>query len=313
VDRLKIIQGDRVNTIWRAATQIGDVCLKRTTTPPAVLEFTTAAHEYIFRNGGKVPELLPTAQGERFVVEGGRGIVLSGWIQGSPLVMDDAWPHLQQAVETLAHFHIAGAAFQPPAGVAPRSTLGQLPGKLEEGLAVLRQWRGGDTMVERIPAFEATVTGILRQGEEALRRLHGEGYGAWAEEATAGGGMLIHGQYRKGNALVVDDGVCVLDLEHLRHDLPLEDLRGVILGWMETQGRWKEEELEAMLAFYNAQFPLATRHRRVLLADLLFPYRYLKAARRAFHPSGEGPPPDLQAIALWEAEKARLLASLLVE
>jgi spore coat protein I len=304
VDRLRIAQGDPVHTLWRVATPIGDVCLKRTSTPPEVLEFTTAAHEYMFRNGARVPELLPTAQGARFAMREGQTVTLSGWIQGSPLVMDDAEPHLRLAVEALAHFHIASVGFQPPAGVAPRGALDGVPGRMEAGLATLRRWR------ERRPSSlesPGALDRMIAQGEAALDRLRASHYRAWVAEVAAGGGMLAHGLYRKGNALAMDDGAYILDLEHVAYGLPIEDLRAVILGWFRTQGRWVGDELRAILDRYSAQFPLSPAQRAVLRADLLFPHGFLEAAHRTLATPPEETPPDLAAVVALEEEKGRML------
>ncbi|CAG7632113.1 Spore coat protein I [Paenibacillus solanacearum] len=311
VTDLEVIQGGGIKTVWKIDASRGLYCLKRLGKPLPYVEAVTAAQLHLRRNGACVADIVRTKEDGLYSIHGGYAFVLYSWIDGSDLYMDEI-PDLYTGLRGLARFHQASSGFDPPDGSRMVDRMGEWPRHYRKLRSELALWRG--EAKRETSAFHQsyleTAGGMITMADQAILALERSCYSEWVR-AAGPYGPLCHQDYGKGNALLTERGVYVLDLDNVAYDLPVRDTRKVIAKRMERLGRWDSKELERCVACYESVYPLTPAQRQVLLIDLLFPHSYYGYAKRCFKKEQSCEGERLRTIVGMETAKQLLLQPLL--
>lgn len=284
VMQIAVIQGGGIKTIWKMDTSEGVLCLKRIRKSIPVVEFTSAVQVFLANKGALVARIVPTKEDERYFVHEGYGLILYRWIEGSDLDMERFADHLEHGLRGLGRFHLQTAGFVPPEGYEVYDRMGVWPDHYARMLKDLRKWKQA---AEEKPSdfntvFLSVIDEVIGLGELAFSLLESSCYSNWVAEIGEHG-YMCHQDYGKGNALLTEQGVYVLDLDNLAYDIPLRDVRKLIAKRMEELGAWDAAELSHGVSVYRAEFPLTEEQLRILYIDLLFPHHFHGIGKNVFN------------------------------
>ncbi|AOZ94430.1 CotS family spore coat protein [Paenibacillus crassostreae] len=305
VHEAAVIQDGGIKTIWKLETSEGTVCLKRIRKSLPIVDYTTKVQTYLFNKGALVAEIIPTKDSELYFVLDGYGLVLYRWIVGSDLDMEGIPEHLEHGLSGLAQFHLQTVGFVPPPGSQVYNRMGVWPDNYTSMLEEFLKWKS--IAVSETSEFHKKylnhIDEIIAMAEYSIELLNKSCYAEWVE-SIGDYGYMCHQDYGKGNALLTEQGVYVLDLDNLAYDIPLRDVRKLIMKRMKEVGEWKANELNRWVCAYAAVLPLSADQKRILYIDLLFPHEFHGTCKNVFN---KGKPGELKKInQSYLAETAKL-------
>ncbi|NMA25250.1 MAG: phosphotransferase [Clostridiales bacterium] len=146
--------------------------------------------------------------------------------------------------------------------------------------------------------------------DEAMRRLDTSKYRELTAEHSSVP-VLCHQDYGKGNALLTDEGVMVIDLDNVTLDLPSRDLRKIIGKISQDNNRWDKKTIENILLWYSNVSAVSEDERTVLYIDLLFPHWFFGVVKNQYGKLKDIKASDIERIAALERSKAPVLRELL--
>lgn len=312
VKNIRVIQSGGVKTVWKLETSAGTVCLKRIRKSIGIVKFTTAAQDYLFKKGAIVAKIIPTKDKRLFFVHEGYALVLYAWVQGSDLEMDRVPEHLYTGLKGLAQFHKDTMGFIPPEDCDIYDRMGvwgkHFSGMRDEFILWKEQAMQGKSPFHL--SYVKNGDAMIEMADRAVKLLEASCYGQWVADIGKYG-YMCHQDYGKGNALQTSRGVCVLDLDNLTYDIPLRDIRKLLLKRMEQLGRWDANELKKCMSYYEAILPFTPEQMQVLYIDLLFPHKLYGYVKTPFKKGVPGDEKKLQNIVTFEMEKLPVLKKLI--
>ncbi|MFB5282319.1 CotS family spore coat protein [Peribacillus sp. Hz7] len=309
---IEVIQDEPIKTIWKAETSIGTVCLKRIRKSIPIVKFTTAAQDYLYAKGALVAGIIPTKENELFFVHEGYGLVLYQWIDGSDLEMEEVEEHAFAGLEGLAQFHKDTVGFVPPSDCQTSNRMGVWPHHYNKMLEEMKQWKieaeKKTTPFEQ--AYVKLADEMIQLAEQANQMFQDSCYFEWVDEIGEYG-YMCHQDYGKGNALQTEKGVYVLDLDNVTYDIPLRDVRKLIMKRMEEIGAWDVSELERLVNCYESILPLTEEQRKILYIDMLYPHQFYGCVKNPFKKGKEGEEKKILKNYRLEMEKLPALRQVL--
>ncbi|QUI24237.1 CotS family spore coat protein [Vallitalea pronyensis] len=264
--------------VWWIETPEGYKILKKNSIPCDKFDFIIAAIEYLVERGIKMPAILPSKQGEKYVQVDGANYVLNEAIKGNaPSSKKRAG--LEMIIKELAKFHAASVGFQAPSGSKPNDLLGtwghkvskkmeQLNGFYEEEKAKQEHSAFGLLILTEYPLFRDIV-------DKALAIHHQSQYNKWSEDMKQAG-CLVHQDFIDGNLILDPTGhIYVLDPDSIAFDLPTKDIRKFLNKIMKKREGWDISLTRDILAWYQEENPLEAWQWQVLLPTIMYPHLFV--------------------------------------
>ncbi len=309
---IHIIQGGGIKTIWKLDTSTGTVCLKRIRKSIPIVKFTTAAQAYLASKHALVARIIPTKDNELFCIHEGFALVLYSWIEGSDLRMDENWDDLCNGLKGLAEFQLASRGYIPPEDGAVYDRMGVWPDHYNKMYEELMAWKAqSDAETSSFhQTYSRTSIQMIAMAKQAIELLEASDYAQWVQ-AIGKHGYMIHQDYGKGNALLTDRGVYILDLDNLAYDLPIRDVRKLISKYMDHLEQWDAKVLERILSCYESVLPLSPAQREILYIDLLFPHKYYGYVKNPFKKGEAGELKKILEDYQFELEKEAIISLFL--
>lgn len=307
-DKVTVIQGGTIKTVWRVSSGGINYCLKRLKQTIDKALFSVHAQIHIRDSGGLVPGIILNKRGEPITRYNDQLFVLYEWINGKDLVFTVP-ADFRTAVQGLAHFHLASKGYQTVEGARISTKLGKWPDQYMSMSKKLSAWKELSERSNPNPALSAYLKHVDRMlvlADKALSVLDASEY---AELTTPGSGAIVlcHQDYGKGNALSAANGVYVLDLDGVTYDLPARDLRKIIGKNAEKSNRWSAEAVSEILGWYTEVNPLGAGEMEVLYADLLFPHWFYGLVKNLFQNNKVLKASEIEKISLLESSKEEAL------
>lgn len=284
VERIEVIQGGQMALVWKIHTNNGPVCLKRIHRPEKKALFSINAQNYLAEKGGRVPGILRNKNNDLFTKQGPFLFVLYDWIEGGvfDLAVD---PDLEFVMKGLAEFHLWSEGYHPPEGIPVFKKLGRWPNHYIKRCQQMESWKLIAQSTPDNPFSQLYLQEIdyfIEQGRQTLDRLMQSQYVPWVEAQSANP-TLCHQDYGAGNTVLGNDGkIWVIDLDTVSYDLPIRDLRKMIIPLLDTTGEWDEARFQLMMNSYESINPLTPEQKEVMYIDMLFPYEMYDIAREKF-------------------------------
>ncbi|MEC3802329.1 spore coat kinase CotI, partial [Bacillus spizizenii] len=100
-------------------------------------------------------------------------------------------------------------------------------------------------------------------------------------------------------------------LDTVSFDLPIRDLRKMIIPLLDTTGVWDEETFHVMLNAYESRAPLTDEQKQVMFIDMLFPYELYDVIREKYVRKSALPKEELESAFEYERIKANALQQLI--
>lgn len=309
---IKIIQDGGIKTVWKINAQDKVLCLKRLRHSYDKALFSVYAQDYIRKSGGNVPGVLSDNSNNLIVNYNDELFVLYEWIVGSNLEFSNS-ADLEKAVSGLSRFHALSKGYKAPPDARISTKLGRWPEQYDSMKNKFIQWKG--IAKERLPAqcystYLKHVDDIIAISDKALKLLNTSAYTDFTSE-TSDLIVLCHQDYGKGNALLADDGVYVIDLDGVTFDHPSRDLRKIIGKIAENKGAWDLASISNILNWYRKENHINQDEEELLYIDLLYPHWFFGLVKNLFKNNKAISTSKLEKIAQLEKSKVPLLSSLI--
>lgn len=307
-DSIRVIQSGGIKTVWKISSPQGTYCLKRLRHPLEKTHFSIQAQHFLASKKANVPAIIKNRDDELLVEKDGEVFVLYDWIPGNDLNFsrpDD----LRNALAGLAVFHKASKGFVPSIPCRESTKWGRWPHQYQSMLERFKTWNSQKQPSSLAKIYHSHAETMISQGEQALHLLERSRYQNWIESAEKEKG-LCHQDYGEGNALQTKNGVVVLDLDGATYDLPLRDLRKIIIKQMSNKGDWDPALLKKIISWYTAIHPLTSEQLQILYIDCFFPHEFHATAKNPFHKGKPISTGELAKAAAFEKRKAKHLLPL---
>ncbi|MGE5398029.1 MAG: CotS family spore coat protein [Chitinophagales bacterium] len=282
-DDLRPIQSGEIRTIWKFKSGEKLYCLKRLKRTPGKAAFTVEAQNYIARRKGLVAPIVANIKGQSITEFNGELFVVYEWIEGRDLNFSQL-ADLKRAVQGLADFHLASEGYKPPAGCEISSKLGRWPYHYRDMITRLETWRkanNNSTQAKINRVFNENADEMIRLGQKCITLLEQSAYSKWVKQLEDKP-ILCHQDFGAGNCLWTKKGLYVLDLDGVTFDLPVRDLRKIILKRMSVLSKWDGTLMTQIVNWYCEKNPLTSEQLKVLYIDLLFPHEFHDTAKNPF-------------------------------
>lgn len=314
VKNIEVIQGGQMALVWKVETDGGPVCLKRIHRPEKKALYSIYAQHWLSEKGARVAEIIPTADGKMYVKHDPFLFVVYEWIEGRPpeLQNDD---DLKKVMAALAEYHEKSKGFTAPAGIEGPNKLGQWPYHYRKRLQQLTSWK---QIAKRQPEnpfsreYQEKIDSFLSSGEAILKELRASSYNEWVERCKKEP-VLCHQDFGAGNTLIRNDEVWIIDLDTTAVDLPIRDLRKMIIPEMENEPEWNDKRFSMMLESYESVSPLSVEEKRVMYIDMKFHYELYECCREHFALHQEPGLAALKQVEAFEQRKEKALNSRIAQ
>jgi spore coat-associated protein S len=263
--------------VWWIKTPGGYSILKKHSNSDKTLDFIIAAVEYLQGKGIRIPKVIPASNGEKYVCLNNCCYVLNEAIPGvNPSY--SSREQLEKVVRELAAFHKASTGFVPPQGCKPRIHLGSWPKTYRERTDKLSSYHALENSAAVHGDFGTTILEefgyFLQRARDSIIGLESSFYWQWVENSKKTGG-LCHQDFAAGNLILTEAGeMYVLDIDSITMDIPVRDIRKLLLKVMKKRGCWEAGLTKDILAWYQAENPLEYRQWQVLKWELMHPHLF---------------------------------------
>ncbi|RYL94402.1 CotS family spore coat protein [Sporolactobacillus sp. THM7-4] len=304
VQNIELVQGGQMAIVWKFTTDKGPYCLKRIHRPEKKALFSIHAQDYLAKKGSRVPGIIPNKEGKLYTKQGPFLFVVYDWIEGRPFdltVPED----LEWIMKGLAQYHLDSIGYQPLDGIPAFTKLGKWPRHYIKRCQQMESWKLIAAKTPDDPFSKLYLSEIddhIQSGRDVLKKLLESYYPDWVSKCKLKPN-LCHQDYGTGNTLLSDNNIWIIDLDTTTFDLPVRDLRKVIVPLMEDQGVWDRELFHHLLSSYEKVSPLSNEEKKVMFIDMLFPYQLYETAQEKFGRKNEIPPEEL--IQAFEYEKMK--------
>ena len=315
VKRIEVIQGNQMALVWKVQTSKGPICLKRIHRPEKKALFSIHAQDYLAKKGARVPGIIPNKKNQLYTKFGPFLFVVYDWIEGRPFELTNT-EDLQMIMKGLAEFHKASIGYIPPPGVPIFTKLGRWPNHMIKRTQQMETWK---KMAQQYPddpfsiAYLEQIDPIIHEAKGTLKQLLDSPYNSWVK-AVKKQPNLCHQDYGTGNSLLGPDGkIWVIDLDTVSFDLPIRDLRKMIVPLLDTNGIWDHEKFKTMLSAYESVSPLTKEQKKIMFIDMLFPYELYDIIRERYVRKSPLLVTELEEAFEYERIKSKALNELIAQ
>lgn len=309
---VSIIQGGSIKTVWKFESNKGVFCLKRLKQTLDKALFSVNAQIYIKDAGGNVPGIYLDKHGEPIVMVKDQLFVVYEWLNGRDLNFNND-SDLSLALAGLAKFHATSKGYSAKEGARISSKLSKWPSQYESMKCKLSNWReiAKTKNSQSDQAYVNSVDDIIIIAEQAIKKLEESKY----HELTSMDSkvpVLCHQDFGRGNAILTDKGIIILDLDGVSFDLPARDLRKIIGKMAENRSKWDINNIQDIINWYSCVNPVSEDEKTVLYIDLLFPHWFFGLVKNQFDNNKAIKSSEIDRIAKLEMSKLPIIKKLLV-
>lgn len=311
-EEISIIQSGTIKTVWKIKTEKGILCLKRLKQSYEKALFSTSAQIHIYNSGGNVPAIITNNENSAISEHNDEIFVIYEWLEGKDLNFSNN-EDLSLAINGLAKFHHYSKGYKPNKESRISSKSGKWPNQYNSMKNRIISWK--DISKEKTDSCYAvyanSADSIIEIADTALELLNQSEYKKLTSE-DSDSLVLCHQDYGKGNAILTENGVYVLDLDGVTFDLPARDLRKIIGKDAENSGKWDKSNILKILNWYTEN-PMTDEEKKVLYIDLLFPHWFFGLTKNLFQKNKILKAREIERISKLEEAKVQVLLNLIKE
>lgn len=309
---VSIIQGGTIKTVWKVKTANKLLCLKRLKQTYDKALFSVNAQIYIRNKGGNVPGIIIDNNGECIVEYKNQLFVLYEWLEGKDLNFGNPGD-LKLALEGLARFHTYSKGYKSVENSRTSTKLGKWPDQYASMKNKFISWKEISSNNSSQPHYNSylkVVDSIIYIADMALNYIQKSSYDNLTSPSS-NSIVLCHQDFGKGNALLVENEVVVLDLDGVTFDLPARDLRKLIGKDAEIKGRWQLDYIENVYKIYTSVNSLTPDEKGILFIDLLYPHWFYGLVKNLFQNNKPIKASEIERMANLENSKLSILKNLI--
>lgn len=313
VKSIQVIQGNQMALVWKLETDKGFLCLKRLHRPEKKALFSIHAQDYLAKKGCRVPSIHKNKFGNLYTTFQSFLYVVYDWILGEPFDFEMK-KDLEMVIGGLANYHRDSIGYTPPPNANTFSKLGKLPIHYTKRCQQLESWKlvaaslPNDSFAQ---LYLQEIDFFIEEGKKVQTALEKSSYYSWVEKVSKSPN-LCHQDYGTGNTLRGLDGeIWIIDLDTTAFDLPIRDLRKMIIPLLDSTTTWNESLFYTILNAYESIHPLTDEQKNIMFLDMLFPYELYDVIRDKFIRKAPSTEEDLLDAMKYERIKKQAIEILL--
>lgn len=305
---LEIIQSGTIKTLFKLKHFNKSYCLKRLKQTFDKALFSVNAQIYIWENGGNVPQIILNRNKAPITQFNNQLFVLYEWIPGRDLNFSNP-NDLCLALQGLADFHKKSIGYLPPENSRISFKLGKYPDQYASMRKKLEAWMSiSNSKNLSQEAYFKSVDSIIKLADYSIDLLKNSPY---EKLISMNNKVLNHQDYGKGNALLNDNLVFIIDLDGVTFDLPTRDLRKIIIKDSERKGKWDRNSINFIIQCYESVNKLTFEEKNILFIDLMFPHLFFGLVKNIFLNNKNVKAHEIEKISNLETSKVNILNELL--
>lgn len=307
-----VVQSGSIKTVWKIRAGSETLCLKRLKQTYDKALFSVNAQIYIKNKGGNVPGIMLNINNQPITIYDDQLFVVYEWLNGRDLNFDIS-KDLELAVKGLAKFHTFSKGYNPVENARTSSKLGKLPEQYASMKNKFAEWKeiaADNASAPHHSTYLKYADSMIAIAGRAIELINKSSY----DSLTGPGSdsvVLCHQDYGKGNALMTDNGIYVLDLDGVTFDLPSRDLRKIIGKLAENKNHWSVCLINEVTDWYTQINPMDEKEKHVLYIDLLFPHWFFGLVKNIYKSNKAVKSAKIEKICKLEQYKVPILDSLL--
>lgn len=263
---------------WKLKTDRGFKRLVKVNWSEARLFFIQSMLDHLGQSGFKtIPRFIRTMDEAAWVrTDSSSALYLCDWVEGKPLKLTNP-EELSQTTQTLAKLHLCLRNFQAPPGAECWDNRGRWPEiwrQQSKQLQAYRQLAEDAVSIAPNPFDQFFLENYARLQNQLLFALSSLEDSPYQEclEMTAERPFVCHNAFREANLLLTNkQKIQVCGFEKSIYDLRVYEL-GRFLQRVLIQANWDLGVGMRVLNEYEEVWPLTPAERRIMLAQLWFPY-----------------------------------------
>ncbi|TYQ15537.1 UNVERIFIED_CONTAM: spore coat protein I [Acetivibrio alkalicellulosi] len=311
-DDIKVIQGNNIKTVWKLKVGSNLLCLKRLKHTYDKALFSVTAQDYVRKNSGNVPEIIRDKNNNMIVAIDDQLFVLYEWLYGRDLAFNNK-DDLKEAILGLSKFHLSSKGYIPPLDSRTSTKLGKWPDQYDSMKNKIISWKeiaAKNSSISSYSSYLKYCDSMVEISNKALDLLNASSY-KQLTSADSNSVVLCHQDYGKGNAILTNEGVYVIDLDGVTFDHPARDLRKIIGKLSENRGYWYKNLISDVLNWYISINPLNEYDKKILYIDLLYPHWFYGLVKNIFKNNKLESSSKIEKISKLELSKISTLESLM--
>ena len=272
---IKFKDTDKQRAVYRVDFKNKSYCLKKVYYDLKDLLYVYSANEWLYRNGIKVPKLLPTIDNNRFVYYENMLFILTPWIEGEKCNFDNI-NHVLYSVNKLATIHKISHNFYPITGSSLKegfedyyiSTLKHFQDLLK---ASNESFRYKDKFSrEFILNFDLNLR-LAKISLDMSNKID-------TKNLTK---SLCHGDFVNKNIIFPPDmEPWIIDFDKCKTDYCAKDLAYFMRRLLKRENtKWNIDLAMSVIKTYTDISPLTISDFRYLVSYICFPQKYWKISR----------------------------------
>lgn len=242
---------------------------KLETTKEAVLFQNTAKELLHNKKFNNIDRFYTSADGMPYYIFNDTIYVMSDYIEG---VECDLSKNLKLSVEQLAQMHIAAQGLNKCN--TPLDMIAFYKKRIIEMSRLKKRINNMSSLSDLDIMILKNYDYYYNQCLKAIDILENSEYKQLAQGAK-NQGLFCHNNYREENIIINVNGTYTVNFENCSCDIQMVDLANIIRRYMKKP-YCEETEAYQLLEIYNNIRPISKEEMKVLLAMLIFPYKFIK-------------------------------------
>lgn len=277
--QIKFKDSEKQRAVYKVDFNGTSYCLKKVYFEEGELLFVYSAIEWLYRNGVKVPRILPTIHKGRFVKFDNMLFILTPWIDGNKCSYDNI-QHVLNSSINLAKMHRCTENFVPVYGSKPRQGFEDISISLQKHFNQLLNcsnlaFRYKDKFSKIfLQHFDINLQ-LAQTAVKTASTIHIDNLSK----------SLCHLDYVNKNIIFDEnDNLWVIDFDKCKMDYCVHDISYFLRRILKRNNtKWDLQLAIDSLKFYEDIHPLSLDEYKFLIVYLAFPQKYWKISRDYFN------------------------------
>lgn len=277
--QIKFKDSEKQRAVYKVDLDGKTYCLKKVYFQQDELLFVYSAIEWLYRNGVKVPRILPTTNNGRFVRFEDMLFILTPWIDGEKCSYDNM-QHVLAASVNLAKMHSCTQNFKPVHGSKSRKGFEDISISLQKhfnqllncsNMAFIHKDKFSKIFLQH---FEINLE-LAQTAVRIASTIHKDNLSQ----------SLCHLDYVNKNIIFdPDNRLWVIDFDKCKMDYCVHDIAYFLRRIMKRDNtKWDLQLATNSLRLYEEIHPLTLDEYKYLIVYLSFPQKYWKISRDYFN------------------------------
>ncbi|MPQ42231.1 CotS family spore coat protein [Clostridium tarantellae] len=274
IEQIKIKNTDKHRAVFKVSSQNKNYCLKKVYYSESDLLFVYSTMEWLFRNGIKLPRLLPSLNNNRYIKNNDFLFILTPWIEGDKCDFDNL-QNIYSSSITLATLHNAAKNFKPIEGSNIKEGYENLYISISTHFLKILQCY--NSAIKRKDSFSKI---FLDQFPLNFNLAKHSSYIASTINFDKLSKSLCHGDYVNKNILIINNEVWIIDFDNCCFKYSINDLCYFLRRLLRRNyTAWDFEVAKNCIEKYNSIRPINKDDAKYLLSYLSFPQKYWRLSK----------------------------------